>query len=159
MARIRKAANGYEYFSYESEYLCGDWDIIPESYGVVKQQNSLRVITNDKEIVKKIHPETLKKRRKAVLYGVMIAIVFAMMVAVVYRYASLSEMHINNVKQQEKIDGLTEQVNSLEVSMNTNRHLNSVMQRANEMGMDFASSENVKYIELNYEPVEYDNNK
>ncbi len=157
MTRLRKAANGYDYFSYESEYLRGDWDILPASYGKTRPEKRLRVLENSgADVVKKIHPETLKKRKKAILYCVMIVLAFSMLVAVVYRYAALSEMHIDNVKQQERIDSLSERISSLEVTMNTSRDLNSVMQRASELGMDFAEADNVEYIELNYPAPEYD---
>ncbi len=154
MTTLRRAANGYDYVSYESEYLKGDWDIIPATYGQTKKENRLRLIENDSNVVRRVHPETLKKRKKAALYCGMIFLIFAVMVAVVYRYAVISEMHIENTKREQKIEELTTQVESIEVSMNTTRDLNGVMMRAEELGMDFAGADSVEYLEINYLPQE-----
>lgn len=152
MSRINNAVNEYGQYTYESAYQIGDWDIIPESFGQVRKISNLRVIENKREdVVKRVHPETIKKRRRAIIFCIMIVFAFAMMTGVVYRYASISEMHIESVKQKDEIKTLTEQINALEVKVNTSRDLNSVMKRAGELGMDFAATENIEYIELNYQ--------
>lgn len=152
MSRLNSTANVYEHFAYESSYQLGDWDVIPESYGKVANKPTLRIVeNNEQQVVKRVHPETLRKRRKAILFCAMIVLAFSMLVAVVYRYAVISEMHIKSAKQQEEIDELSEQISTLEVKVNTSRNLGSIMNRAEELGMDFAVSENIHYIELNYE--------
>ena len=154
MTTLKRAANGYDYISYESGYLKGEWDMIPATYGQTKQEKRLRLIENDSSVIRRVHPETLQKRKKAALYCGMIFLIFAVMVAVVYRYAVISEMHIENTKREQKIEELATEVESIEVSMNTTRDLNGVMKRAEELGMDFAEADSVEYLEINYLPQE-----
>ncbi len=156
MVSIKRAADGYDYISYESQYYNrSDWDIIPEDLGQpaaqpVRTSRTLKAVRpiENAAPVHRADPESVLKRRKTVLYAVMILIVFMLMVMVVYRYAVLSDMHIDNLRLRADITELDNQLEKLEETISSSRDLEAVMSRADELGMSFASGSQIRYIEL-----------
>lgn len=130
------------------EYVESEWDIIPPTYG--KKERTLRPrLMENVQIVEKVHPESLRKRRKAVGLCCMIMVCFLLMTGVVYSYAMLSEVNLQANKHKANIEELSAQVENLEVSIAGARNINEVQQKAKLMGMDFAASSQIEYIDLN----------
>ncbi len=140
--RAYKFANEHAY-----EYVESEWDIIPPTYG--KKERTLRPrLMENVQIVEKVHPENLKMRRKAVGLCCMILVCFLLMTGVVYSYAALSEVNLQANEHMANIDELSAQVEDLEVRIAGARNINEVQQKAKLMGMDFAATSQIEYIDL-----------
>jgi len=146
MMKNNRAYNFQHEHAYE--YTESEWDIIPPTYG--KKERTLRPrLLENVQVVEKVHPESLKKRRKAVGLCCMIMVCFLLMTGVVYSYAMLSEVNLQANDHMADIEELTAQVENLEVDIAGARNINEVQQQAMLMGMDFASTSQIEYINLN----------
>lgn len=74
------------------------------------------------------------------------AIMFAICSFVLTRYAMISSKNLENQKIAENIDNMETQVELLDVSINEARDLAMLQKRAEELGLGFAETEQVRYI-------------
>ena len=71
-----------------------------------------------------------------------------LMSGVVYSYAALSEVNLQANKHMANIEELSAEVENLEVRIAGARNINEVQQKAKLLGMDFAASSQIEYIDL-----------
>jgi len=147
MTKNNRAYNFQHQRAYEYEYTESEWDIIPPTYGKKSNGAKPRLMENV-QIVEKIHPETLKKRRKAIGLCCMIVVCFLLMSGVVYSYAMLSKVNLQANEHLNNIEELSAQVEDLEVSIAGARNISEVQRRANALGMDFAAASQIEYVAL-----------
>lgn len=146
MMNENKAYNYQNEHAYE--YTESEWDIIPPTYGKKSNGAKPRLLENV-QVIEKIHPETLKKRRKAIGLCSMILVCFLLMSGVVYSYAMLSKVNLKTNEHVNHIKELTAQVEELEVDIAGARNISEVQKKAKELGMDFATSSQIEYVNLN----------
>jgi len=135
----------------ENDIPQSEWDVIPDYYGESGSLHILRAFESDEDVIVRPHPERGKRIKTAVLYCVMILFASLLMFSVVFVHTRISQQHIENGKIEETINSVSEEIDALEVKQNSLRDLNKVMKRAEELGMDFAESEEVEYIDIGYE--------
>ena len=143
--QLKRAASDYEYGypSYESGYIEGDWDVIPDFTKRAKRAERVRT-----EIITQLHPEAQARRRTAVVNCVIIAVAFACMAIVISRNAGLCDLHNHISDAEGRITELQAQIENLQVKIVEGSNLNAVQQRAKELGMDFAEPSQVQYISV-----------
>lgn len=146
MTRENRAYNFQQERAYE--YTESEWDIIPPTYGKRSNGAHPRLMENV-QVIEKVHPETLKKRRKAIGLCCMIMVCFLLMSGVVYSYAMLSKVNLQTNERLESIKELSAQVEELEVNIAGARNISEVQQKAQSLGMDFAKTSQIEYVDLN----------
>ena len=145
MMKDNRAYNFQHEHAYE--YTESEWDIIPPTYGKKSNGAKPRLLENV-QIVEKVHPESLKKRRKAIGLCCMIVVCFLLMSAVVYSYAMLSEVNLKTNEHMNNIEELTAQIEDMEVNIAGARNISEVQMKAKTLGMDFATTAQIEYVDL-----------
>lgn len=127
-----------------------EWDVRPSRAKAAETWKRRAV-----EIVEKLHPEQMKKRRKALAYCAAALIVFAMCSMVISGYAAISAVNLENLKLEAQAQEIREQIEKKSVEMASNTDLVSIQSVAKEkLGMDFPKNSQVRYIQVADPPAQ-----
>ena len=99
-------------------------------------------------IVKVAHPETKKARKKAIAAISVITAIFALFAVVIFRYAAIADLGLENRKLETSIEEYGAVIDTLKISILDRSDLRDVQEKAALMGLGFAESSQIRYIEL-----------
>lgn len=139
MEKLKKVANGYDYYAPSHE---SDWDRLPE-----RRQQNRRKKNRRPAVSYVVHPATRLQRKNAIYNIVTALIVFVLLASVISGYAAISANKLSNIKIQKNIDELAAQGEQLQLSINTKCTVQQISDSAEQrFGMNFPDNTQICYV-------------
>lgn len=133
MDNLKKAASGYDY--------------LPKRAQQEPQKSKQGRVKVRVEVIEKVHPQQLLRRRKTIANCIMVMVAFAFLITVVGRYAIISSLNLSNTTLKSEITGLKNKIENLQVDIATSADIQYIQNKAQtDLKMWFPKNSQMRYI-------------